>query len=151
MGKDGTLPWPKDREDLTWFKSNTIGDIVVMGKNTWLDPMMPKPLPGRLNVVVANTELHSCDAAHLVLTGKNLESDIRRLADENKNKTVWIIGGATLLKSTASLADEIYLTKFDGVYGCDVKIDIDDILNGYRMIRGTPANGKVFLVYEKLS
>ena len=42
IGKDGSLPWPKDSEDLKWFRHNTTGDIVVMGKNTWMDPMMPR-------------------------------------------------------------------------------------------------------------
>jgi len=151
LGKDGSLPWPKDREDLMWFKTNTVGDIVVMGKNTWMDPMMPKPLPGRMNVVVANGDFHMFDSAHRVITGRDLDGSIRELAKQNTNKTVWIIGGAQLLKSTAHLVEQIYLTRFDGSYACDVKIDIDEHLKEFRMLRGTPGNGKVFQVYEKLS
>jgi dihydrofolate reductase len=151
IGKAGTLPWPKDSEDLRWFKTNTIGGIIVMGKNTWLDPMMPRPLPDRLNVVVANTDLHSCDMAHLVVTGANVDAAIMDLARDNPTKTVWIIGGAQLLTSTAHLVQGIHLTRFDDIYDCDVTIDINEYLRGFTMIRGTPGNRKVFEVYEKLS
>ena len=54
LGKNGSLPWPKNSEDLRWFKQNTLGHIVVMGGNTWRDPLMPKPLPGRINVVITS-------------------------------------------------------------------------------------------------
>jgi dihydrofolate reductase len=151
IGKDGTLPWPKDTEDLRWFKTSTLGDIVVMGKNTWMDPMMPKPLPGRLNAVVANSDLHACDAAHLVIPALDLDASICKLAQYNPNKTIWIIGGAKLLNSTAHLIQGIHLTRFDDRYDCDVKIDINEYLNGFTMVRGTPGNRKVFEVYEKLS
>jgi dihydrofolate reductase len=151
IGKDGTLPWPKDQEDLGWFRSNTLGGIVVMGKNTWIDPMMPKPLPNRLNAVVASSDLHVCDAAHLVIPSSNIESALTHLARSNPNKTLWIIGGAMLLRGTRHLMDGIHLTRFDDAYGCDVKIDIDEYLQGFKMIRGTPGKRKVFEVYEKLS
>ncbi len=151
IGKDGTLPWPKDSEDLRWFKTNTLGDIVVMGKNTWMDPMMPKPLPGRLNAVVANTDLHVCDAAHLVIPASDLDGAIRKLEQDNPNKTIWIIGGARLLNSTAHLVQGIHLTRFDDQYDCDVKLDIGEYLREFTMVRGTAGNRKVFEVYEKLS
>jgi dihydrofolate reductase len=151
IGKDGTLPWPKDSEDLSWFKANTLGDIVVMGKNTWLDPMMPKPLPNRLNVVVANRGLHACDAAHLVISGSDLDQTLIDLSEKNSNKNLWIIGGAQLLRSTAHLVQQSYVTRFSDIYDCDVKLDINLYLTGFKMVRGTPGNRKVFEVYEKLS
>lgn len=150
LGKAGTLPWPKDREDLSWFKTNTTGDIVVMGKNTWMDPMMPKPLPNRFNAVVTSRDFHACDAAHAVISGKDISKQIARLQADHPNKAVWIIGGARLLQSTLHLVEEIYLTKFDGSYDCDVTIDINTYLKGFRLIREEPGIGKRFQIYAKL-
>ena len=150
IGKDSTLPWPKDPEDLRWFKTSTTGDIVVMGKNTWMDPMMPKPLPNRFNIVVTSRDFHSCNAAHMVVSGINLDSTLRNLATIHDRRTIWIIGGAQLLRSTAHLIEQIYLTRFDESYDCDVTIDIDMHLDGYHLLKEHLGVGKRFQIYEKL-
>lgn len=151
LGKAGTIPWPKDSEDLSWFKTNTTGDIVVMGKNTWIDPMMPKPLPNRMNVVVTNRDYHLCDAAHMVISGTHLMPSLGQLQSKHPHRHIWIIGGARLLDSTIGLAQEIYLTRFDGSYDCDVKIDIDRHLRGFGLISEKRGIGKAFCIYAKLS
>ena len=54
ISKNGSMPWPKNSSDLQWFKKNTMNSIVVMGRLTWIDPFMPSPLKGRVNVLVTN-------------------------------------------------------------------------------------------------
>ena len=54
VSKSGSMPWPKNSVDLRWFKNNTINNIVIMGKLTWTDLMMPKPLKDRVNILVTN-------------------------------------------------------------------------------------------------
>ena len=56
VSKDGTIPWPKNTKDLGWFKKNTINNVVVMGSKTWTDPLMPWPLPNRVNVLATTRE-----------------------------------------------------------------------------------------------
>ena len=56
VSKDGTIPWPKNTKDLGWFKKNTINNVVVMGSKTWADPLMPWPLPNRVNVLATTRE-----------------------------------------------------------------------------------------------
>ena len=51
VSKKGTIPWPKNSKDLGWFKKNTTNNVVVMGSKTWVDPLMPWPLPNRVNVL----------------------------------------------------------------------------------------------------
>ena len=51
IGKDGDMPWPHNPADLKWFKENTTGGVVVMGKSTW-DGLPFKPLPKRENIIV---------------------------------------------------------------------------------------------------
>ena len=52
IGKDGTLPWHIP-EDLKFFKRETLGGAIIMGRRTWESlPARFRPLPGRRNVVV---------------------------------------------------------------------------------------------------
>jgi len=47
------LPW-KIPEDLSRFKSVTMGHPVIMGKKTWNS--LGKPLPGRQNIVLSKDQ-----------------------------------------------------------------------------------------------
>ncbi|HPH94110.1 MAG TPA: dihydrofolate reductase, partial [Candidatus Cloacimonas sp.] len=53
IGKNGKLPW-KIPEDLSRFKSVTMGHPVIMGKKTWNS--LGKPLPGRQNIVLSKDQ-----------------------------------------------------------------------------------------------
>ena len=52
ISKNGSMPWPKNIEDLKRFKESTINNVVIMGRLTWVDPNMPTPLKNRINVLV---------------------------------------------------------------------------------------------------
>ncbi len=56
ISKNGSMPWPKNSLDLQWFKKNTMNTIVIMGRLTWIDPFIPSPLKGRVNVLVTNQD-----------------------------------------------------------------------------------------------
>lgn len=51
IGVRGKLPWHIPM-DLKWFKMNTYGSAVIMGRKTW-DSLPKKPLPGRLSIVLS--------------------------------------------------------------------------------------------------
>lgn len=50
IGKGGALPW-RFPSDLRFFKQQTLGNVCVMGRRTWLS--VGKPLKDRLNVVLS--------------------------------------------------------------------------------------------------
>ena len=54
MGLNGTLPWPHNSSDLKQFKQLTNGHVVVMGRRSWDDAKLPKPLEGRTVYVATN-------------------------------------------------------------------------------------------------
>ena len=113
IGKDGGLPWPKNVDDLNWFKETTLGGTVVMGRNTW-ESLPKKPLPGRKNAIVSNTMKMQNDV-------EVIRSDIykSRLATMNYTDDVWIIGGSKLLEDSLDIIDELWLNDVGGVYDCD--------------------------------
>lgn len=118
IGKNGTLPWPKNTEDLHWFKTLTTNNIVVMGRRTWNDPFMPKPLPSRYNIVVTSDS---------ILEGPNITikptDNVEKLL-KSFEKDVWVIGGATLFKQTLDMCEEILVSRISGVYNCDTFVTI---------------------------
>lgn len=149
MGNNGSLPWPADKEDLSWFRKNTAGHIVVMGSKTWEDPVMPSPLPNRYNVVVSDKPQNLFKGADMVITTKGLEDSLLMLQRDHPNKDVWIIGGARTLLSTKHLVEKVLLTEFNGDYDCDVKIDVWTYLNDFELESEQHGDNKTFRTYGK--
>jgi len=125
VSKEGTLPWPNNSKDLKWFKENTKGHIVVMGSTTWKDPHMPRPLPGRINVV-ATTNKQNCPGAHVYIEG-DINKYLRSLELESPGLTVWVIGGPNIIEQTLGVIDEFYLSRIPGSYECDTHLPMKKI------------------------
>ena len=149
MGKNGSLPWPHDKEDMLWFKNATRDHVVVMGSNTWTDPAMPKPLPNRHCVVVTNQDIGLFSDAHDVIAGDALLPSLEVLALNHPRKDIWIIGGAKLIASTRHLFQQIHHTLFYENYDCDVIIDYKKLLEPFDMQYETYGRNKIFSVWNK--
>jgi dihydrofolate reductase len=146
LGKNGSLPWPKNSEDLRWFKKNTLGHIVVMGGNTWRDPLMPKPLPGRTNVVITSQPI---DTEGVIVYNKHITQSIQHLQYTNPYKDVFIIGGASLLTSTWDIVNRVVLTQFSDSYDCDVSMDLDVCLGNFTMAEQTQTDNGRYSIWNK--
>ena len=131
LGKNGTLPWPKNTRDFRWFRSNTTGTTVVMGRNTWDDPIFPKPLKHRENIVLTSKPL-----PYYPHTWPIKIEDARKWFSENSDKDIFSIGGVRVLVTYWDLIERFYVTTFPKDYECDVKLHkhlIDD-LNKKRLL-----------------
>ena len=98
ISKNGSMPWPKNLNDLKWFKNNTLNNIVIMGRFTWVDPFMPSPLKNRINVLITKQE-----------------------------KDTFIIGGQNIIEQSFELIEKFYLTRIYGKFNCDKKLDLQKI------------------------
>ena len=103
IGKDNQLLF-HIKEDMRFFKEKTLGNVVCMGKNTFLSLPNQQPLSGRENVVLSgNSTFSNCINVH------SFEELLKYI---NKQKTdVYIIGGAQLYKAMLPYYDKIYVTK----------------------------------------
>ena len=54
IGRNNGLPW-RIPLDMKWFKMNTIGSTIGMGRKTW--ESMGRPLPNRHHIVLSRTNL----------------------------------------------------------------------------------------------
>lgn len=136
IGKNGTLPWPKNKDDFAWFREHTMGKTVVMGRNTWDDPAFPKPLPKRTNIVVTSK--------HIDIDGVITTNDIASIPDDSI-----VIGGSTLINSLSDKIDTIYLTRFNLDYKCDVFVDIDKLLDDFAVVESKVIGDLIFEVWKR--
>ena len=51
IGINNDLPW-RLPDDLKWFKKNTLGKPIIMGRNT-MESLGRRPLPGRKNIFIS--------------------------------------------------------------------------------------------------
>jgi dihydrofolate reductase len=148
IGLGGTLPWPHNSNDLKHFKRLTEGHIVVMGRRTYDDPKMPKPLTDRTVYVVSNNML--AKSVHQI--SGDIVSEILKLEQNNPDRIIWIIGGADILEQCESIYDRIYLTHIKGAYRADTKINLKSLLSGrlMRSASASPEDNFTCVVYESV-
>ena len=149
IGNRGTLPWPKHKEDLAWFKEHTTDQIVVMGRKTWDDPMMPKPLPNRVNCVFTNRSLgeHAHNARRL---NGDASAQVELLQSQFPNKDVFVIGGKELYDSTASIIERVYLTRMKGGWFTDTRIELERYLTCFQIKSVRPGTNCTYETWDRV-
>ncbi len=87
IGKGGRLPWHYSA-DMKFFKETTLGNMVVMGRRTWLT--LKEPLKERQNIVLSREgDFQSSDSV-IVMRDVDSVLDFARQQDTH----LFIIGGA---------------------------------------------------------
>ena len=112
LGKDNQLLWHLP-EDLKFFKEQTMGKPIVMGKRT-LDSL-PRLLPGRLHLVLTHQEIEPNDQIKVFRSIDSLVDFISTLDQE-----VMVIGGAQVYKEMLDLSDKMLLTEVEASKEADV-------------------------------
>jgi len=110
IGYRGSMPWGKIKKDMDYFKRNTTGNIVIMGRATW-QSLPDNGLPGRELIVITHYTSHY----------KNLEKTNQKTSQKTnspktknitfvssfkkalqiaarRNITPWVIGGGEIYK-----------------------------------------------------
>lgn len=112
LGMNGKLPWHLPA-DFAWFKSQTIGKPVVMGRKTF-DSLGQKPLPKRMNIIVSRYP--QLDGENLIWAS-SLEYAIKEA--EKYGDEVMILGGGDIYSQAMPLANRLYLTEISATYEGD--------------------------------
>jgi dihydrofolate reductase len=113
------LPWPRNKEDLSFFKDMTMRDsgVVYCGRNTAIG--LP-PLPGRSVVVISSGKEDLSQMKNPLIMSLPYK-DFIKLGKESLFGT--IIGGAALLTpETLGNCHEVYHTSFKHYYTSDVSL-----------------------------
>lgn len=133
---EGHLPWPPNKRDMIRFRRTTMGCPVIMGRCTWNGLPGPKPLPGRLNIVLSgDTEFRNAmlQDAKATPLGFPCFAPAYHLADalmiahaslwekEPDSHEAFVIGGGLTYEKALPLVTRAYLTVFDAEYPGDVR------------------------------
>lgn len=104
LGKNNDLIWHL-KEDLKFFKENTMGHKIVMGLNTFNS--LPKLLPGRDHIILSHQ--------NITIDGTTIFNNFEELKNylESLNEEVFIIGGASIYKLFIEYADKLILTEIE--------------------------------------
>ncbi len=106
----------KIKEDMKFFKSMTMGKVVVMGMNTYKS-MGSKPLKDRVNLVISNSVKERSDDNNLVIGNMDeINEEIKKYNTDN----VFIIGGGSIYAQFLKKCDEVYVTHVEDIVYSDV-------------------------------
>ncbi|PII87204.1 dihydrofolate reductase [Leucobacter sp. OLJS4] len=112
IGSQGKMPWYLP-EDLAFFRKQTQGFPVIMGRRTWesLEARF-RPLPGRVNIVVTRDLDYEAPGATVV---GSVEDAIEAAGRFNQER-IWIMGGGQVYRAAMPFADDLVVTKIDHEY-----------------------------------
>lgn len=126
IGKDNKLLFSL-KEDMKFFKNTTMGNVVIMGKNTYLS--LPKrPLPGRVNIVLSSVEFgDGCISVHDM-------DELKSMASSYNDREVFVIGGASMYRQMLPFCSQAYITKVDLDAEADVFFPNLDMNNSWECV-----------------
>jgi|SRR5690606_25120356 len=104
IGHNNALPW-RLPSDLAHFKRVTLGNPIIMGRNTWLS--LGRPLPGRPNLVISRNPEYKAEGATV---HPSLDAAVGACTNAAADK-VCIIGGEQVFRHALGIADEIIATE----------------------------------------
>ena len=111
--------------DMKFFKEKTTGNVVVMGRSTFLTFPGPRALPNRVNIVLTSDETWS---APDVIVCHSLD-ELQEKLKEYDTDSVYIIGGMSVYNQLVPFCDTAYVTKVDTAKPADKHfpdLDADD-------------------------
>ena len=103
-GSTNGLPWSFKR-DMEFFRAQTSGSTIIMGRSTWDSLERNTPLPNRQNIVVTTTNPD-------VPEGVMKTSTVRQAIELAERDKVFLIGGKNIwLEGIRELADTLFVTE----------------------------------------
>ena len=118
IGYKNDLPWPRNKLDLNFFREQTTGGTVVMGRNTW--DSLGKKLPNRTNIVISSRQLGGPDSTFI--SPKSPQEVIDYLPQD---QAIWIIGGAKIYEFFKPVTHRVLVTNIRENYTCDTFLPAD--------------------------
>lgn len=114
IGKDGDLlaHLPKD---LAFFKEQTLGKSIVIGRKTLASFKGGRPLPGRTNVVLSRTTGYD----HAQIIGMGSLEDFLVWMEGQPEDSVFVAGGGEIYAMLAPYCTKAYITRLEGSFDGD--------------------------------
>ena len=104
IGYENDMPWHLPG-DLQYFKEQTMGKPMIMGRKTF--ESIGRPLPGRRNIVITRNRDYKAEGIEVVYS---LDEALQLAQDAEE---IMIIGGQQIFTESLPIADRLYITLID--------------------------------------
>ncbi len=101
--------------DMKFFRSTTLGKVVVMGRKTLESFPNGAPLKDRVNIVLTKNTSFQKNGVIVVHSIDELKDELKKYNSDD----VYVIGGETIYKQLIDECDTAYVTKIDYAYEAD--------------------------------
>lgn len=101
--------------DQKFFRQETTGKVVVLGRKTLETFPQGRPLPNRINIIVSTKKDYEVKDAIVVHSIEELLEELKKY-DTND---VYIIGGDSIYRQMLPYCDTAHVTKIDRAYEAD--------------------------------
>lgn len=148
------IPW-KSSEDMSFFKQQTIGHTVIMGKRTYLSiPPSNRPLSDRNNIIISSTMRDDVEGVKVY---RNVKDAL--FNEQTSNRDIYFIGGESIYKEVLYDVDYIYISTILDQY-IPIEVDVNKISNvkrfpkiderDFRIVRNRVNSNLDLKVYQRI-
>ena len=127
IGRANQLPWYMPA-DLKWFKKQTMGHHLLMGRKTF--ESTGRPLPGRITVVITRNPNYAPEG---VAIARSLDEAIGK-AQAAGDPEIFIAGGAEIFAQGLHRADRMYITRIHAEPEGDTFFPEFDDVNEWKLV-----------------
>lgn len=101
--------------DMRFFKQETTGKVVIMGKKTLESFPGGRPLKGRINICLTNDKNFKDPEAFVFHSVDEVLDEVKKYNTDD----IYVIGGESIYKQFLPYCDVAYITKIDYKYQAD--------------------------------
>ena len=101
--------------DMKYFREETLGKVLVMGRKTLESLPGGLPLPGRTSIVLSTRESYGVKGAVICRSLEELREELKKYPSED----IYVIGGGKVYEELLPECDIVHVTRVDKAYEAD--------------------------------
>ena len=151
IGKNGGLPWPSIPNDFRWFKEFTMGNTLIVGKNTF--DTLPLLKNRECLVLVKEDKIMVTNPNQYLVNNNSMTgqlitmTDLESYSEFRKNYLIVAGGAKTYIKSLPYIK-EFYVTHVTGNYDGDTFMPpFEDLFTNQEVVK--EFDGHKVIMYTK--
>ncbi|MCH1982815.1 dihydrofolate reductase [Ruminococcus sp. OA3] len=110
--------------DMKFFREETTGKVVVMGRKTLESFPNGMPLANRTNIVLTQNPDFQVKGAVVVRSREELMEELKKYRDDE----IYVIGGESIYRMMLPYCDTVHVTKINFAYEADTHFpNLDDM------------------------
>ena len=116
-------------EDMKFFRSETSGKVVVLGRKTLDTFPGGQPLKNRTNIILSHNPDYKVKGAIVCHSVEEVLEELKKYDEEE----IFVIGGESIYRMMLPYCSKVYVTKIDHAYQADTYFPNLDQLEDWEM------------------